>query len=743
MARSKGSGAQFTYDFGIAIAQSTVNKVAKLAGVTLTLASAFYALKSAGASYVNTLRENTLRFGGVLSTMKAMEQAQDRLIKGQSYFSVDDQLKGMNKLMEAGVNVGKNLDWINKAAHATGKSYAEFSGMIASAVQGNTNALVEAGLMTQRATRMFDKYQGNTVMRQQAILNFLKSHKGLQNAIKNDFETIGDQINRLKGIWRGFLTEIVGKPNDPSSLYGQTRAALKEVAEGLSRHWQYIKRAAWQIGQVTGWVIKQIGHFVTWLGRKLGHAIQSVWKITDAYQEQTRSLIVWLEFWKLKILDFLRDLWTKTSNFFHEYGGEIKTIIKLALIYAGLRQAFIIGRAAYLSVLAIGRAWKWNIALARRYGASVVGPAFGKGVLRFHQAMAFLPRSIRRPLIAISKMIGRYIISPIQNAGGVAKWFGGIFRTLIGWIAAPFKFLGRVIGMIPKGLRFVINLIKNLPTIFMSLVRAGKALYAVLLGSNPVGWIILVITLLVTLYAKCRTFRVYINNAFKWMWEVLKLIYNLIVGAITYAIVGIKKAWLWFKAYIWTPIANFFKSAWGWIKDMWKAFMNTAVGRFINKWIVQPLRSLFDWMIKAWNWIIKAVAKAVEWISGANSDLAKSINKLAAENGLPTMAVEGGNYDTNDDTNYLNPNNWGVKEPSAPGNLSNPLSTGGGSDMGAISSVGGGGGGGNTTSMVFNNGAIQIVVQKGEGVDEATLARRVRDVLNDMKRDGDMRGGTA
>ena len=43
---TRGSDAQFTYDFGIAIAQSTVNQVARLSGVTLSLATAFYALKS-------------------------------------------------------------------------------------------------------------------------------------------------------------------------------------------------------------------------------------------------------------------------------------------------------------------------------------------------------------------------------------------------------------------------------------------------------------------------------------------------------------------------------------------------------------------------------------------------------------------------------------------------------------------------------------------------------------------------
>lgn len=741
MARSKGNLAQFTYDFGIAIAQSTVNKVTKLAGVTLTLASAFYALKSAATSYVSTLRENTLRFGGVLSTMKAMEQAQNRLIKGQSYFSVEDQLAGMNKLMEAGVNVGDNLEWINKAAHATGKSYAEFSGMIASAIQGNTSALVDAGLMTQRATRMFDRYQANTIMRQQAILNFVKSHKGLMNAIKNDFETVKDQMLRIKSVWRGFVNAIVGKPNDPSSLYGQTVSALKMVAEGLSRHFEYIKRAGYMIGRVLGWVIKQVGHFVTWLGRKLSHSIENIWKLTDAYQEQTRSLIVWLEFWKLKILDFIKDLWKKTSEFFHKYQSEIKTICKLALAYIALKNAFVISKAAIASVVALRNAWLLNVATAKRYGI-LVGPGMGKGVQKFHQLMAFLPRSIRRPLIKISKLIGRYIVQPISDAGGVIKWIGGLFGKLGHLIMAPFKFIGKGLKSVPK----IFKLLRKLPMLFTAVARGGKAVAAVLLGSNPIGWIITAIMLLVTLYNKCKAYRVALHTLFKFIWESLKFIYNLIVGAFVYIMVGLKKAWLWFKEYIWNPVADFFKKAWKWITGMWKAFMNSKVGKFINDWIITPLKSLFEWLVKAWKWVISGVAKAVEFLSGANSELAKNINNLAKAEGLSGLAIaaKGGNYDTNDDTNYLDPKNWAPSEPKVP-QSGNPLvADNSPTATPSAGMIGGSGGGGGTTStnMTFGDGAIQIIVQKGEGIDETILAQKVKGILNDMRREGDMRGGT-
>lgn len=719
MAKSKGNNnAQFTYDFGIAIAQSTVNKITKLTGATLTLASAFYALKATASDYVDTLRENTLRFGGVLSTMKAIEQAQNRLIKGQSYFTVDDQLKGMNQLMAAGIDVGKNLEWINKAAHATGKSYSEFSGMIASAIQGNSQALVDAGLMTQRATRMFDKYAANTVMRQQAILNFVKNHKGLMNAIKNDFETIQDQMTRIKGIWQGFLQSIVGKPNDPQSFYGQIVSSMKMVATALAQNMEQIKRYGYIIGQTLGWVIKQIGHFVVWVGRQVKKTLSSVWTVTDDFQNQARSLLVWLEFWKLKIVDF-----------FKEYGGEIKTILKLLIAYKALKTVFVISDLAIASVMRYRKVLAGMFLLQKKYLA-FMGPAIGNKFTRWLQSLAaFMPRWLRRIWVSVGKFFERGIFG-----GGFSKFFKTLGESLFG-LKPLFNFL-------IKGAKLFFGFLKNIPAIFMAIIRAGKALIAVLMGSNPVGWIILAITLLGVLYSKSKSFRVFINNLFKFIWEALKFVYNTVVGIIVYAIVGIKKVWAWLKSHIFQPIANFFKAAWNWIGDMWKKFMNSAVGRWINDHIVQPIKSVFDWVVKAWKWVLKAIGKAVEFLAGANSDMAKNINDLANAEGLNGLAIatSGGTYDTNDSTNYLSPDNWSFgKDPteSKIPSTGNPML----SDAGSMGGFSGGGGGGISTNMTFSNGAIQIVVQKGEGIDERILAQKVRGILNDMKREGDMRGG--
>ena len=122
MSVTTGRQGQFTYDFGIAIAQGTVNKIARLAGITLTLAAAYNSLMGYAEKYVNTLKTTATQFGGFTRTIQVMEQAQNRLLSGQSKFSVDDQMHGMKQLMAMGVDVEQHLGFIDKAAHATGQS---------------------------------------------------------------------------------------------------------------------------------------------------------------------------------------------------------------------------------------------------------------------------------------------------------------------------------------------------------------------------------------------------------------------------------------------------------------------------------------------------------------------------------------------------------------------------------------------------------------------------------------------
>lgn len=642
MARAtRGNDAQFTYDFGIAIAQSTVNKVTRLTGATLSLASAFYALKTSAAEYVDALRVNTLRYGGLLSTMKAIEQTQNRILKGQSQFGSDDQLAGMNRLAAAGVDIKNNLDWITKAAHATGKSFSEFSGIIASAISGNMQGLVDMGVLTQRAVRMFEKYPADTIMRQQAILGFVKSHKGLMAAIRSDFETIQDQMLRIKTTWKEFVRSIVGKPNDPGSLYGQVTSTLKMIAEAMSSKVEALKRYGYMIGQVMGWTIKQIGHFAMWVGRQVSRVTGNIWKLTDDFQQQTRSLIVWLEFWKLKIVDFFR-----------EYENVIKGVIKWFLIFKVAKLALTITGPILKSVWLASKNF-FN--LARALGSTIKALGLFKGL-----------------------------------------WFF-IVNSL------PMAFF--------NGMTKILGLIKGV----------GSAIAGLFTASNPVGWIILAIALFTTLYVKCEKFRTFMNSVFEMVGEIIRHMWNTLNFIYVQARIGLTKLGDWFVEKIWTPVKGFFGQAKEWISDMWNRFKDSSIGQWIDKWIVQPIKSAFEWIADVWNkikgWVTGGISGVTKFFRGTNERIISATEATASQYGIKTAL-------------WTKP----VEVPQLSSKSTTPIAS---NPM--MSSPAPVTNDNSASSVTVSNGAVQIIVQKGDNIDETLLAQKIKEVLNDMSRN--VRGG--
>lgn len=342
----RGGDPQFSYDFGIAVSTATLSKITRLTGVTLSLAGAYYALQKTATEYVDTLKPNAMRFGGYLNTMQTMAKLQDRIAKGQTSFSVQQQMRGMNDLMSVGIKASENLDFLDKSAHAMGVSFDEFAGAIANGIRGNMSGLVQMGLLTERSTRYFEKYQANTIQRQQAILNFVKEHKGLQTLIKNDFRTIKDGTAQISGIWKTFMKSVVGDPRNPDSLYGSVVGVFDKIGGGLSKSLEYIKRAGYMVGRVLGWFVKQIGEFVMWVGRVINKSLDGSKKILDNYRESTNSLIVWLEFMKLRVV-----------KFFQDYQEPIKTTLKLLLAYKALKTVLLISKAA------INSAWAYAAAI--------------------------------------------------------------------------------------------------------------------------------------------------------------------------------------------------------------------------------------------------------------------------------------------------------------------------------------------------------------------------------------------
>lgn len=726
MAKTSINQAQFTYDFGIMIAQSTVNKVARLTGVTLSLASAFYALQTTGDKYVKTLRENSLRFGGFISTIQQMEKAQERLIKGQTSFSVDDQLKGLNQLAAVGINVRKDFDFINKSAHATGKSFSEFSSAIANAVQGNMQSLVDMGLMTQRATRMFDKYTANTVMRQQAILNFVKQHKGLNDLIKNDFENIQDQIVRIKATWSGFLKEVVGKPNDPESLYGMVNKSLKSIAQKFSQSYKDLKQYGKGIGIVMGWTVRQIGRTIEWLGRQGKKAINFLLGSSETFVERMRTLVVWLEFWRLKVRDF-----------FDEYGNSIKSIIKWLLIFKGLKTVFVISKAA------IASAYAYNAALFGRLGFFTRIKRVQKSIGGISWWKAFwlsvIPRWLRRTLTWFSRFFSVTLPKALPKTLGLFKKIGSFIGG--GLTSSAGKLIGKFAGAVGIW-----------TTVYETLQWIDRKVFGI---DNSFG----------TMMKNLKTSWISLKNNFFSFYDDFRYQWSSFSD--------------WWSEHVTEPIRKRWQDA-GWsdwftnMKNNFKDLIDTVKGWLEP--IFKPFRSLMNWFDER-----VATFKSVQGqklIQQNNFRNQQALNNINWVNAKRKEAVARG-YDPNryqytpraqelieqgkkinaknsrtDGTTPLTPKerNAFVGALRSQYASTKPLSEGTEKVENPITAVKNDTQPTYTAQDVFNetdysspitleNGAVQIIVQKGEGIDEQKLASKVKRIISDLQRETRMRKG--
>ena len=726
MAKTSINQAQFTYDFGIMIAQSTVNKVARLTGVTLSLASAFYALQTTGDKYVKTLRENSLRFGGFISTIQQIEKAQERLIKGQTSFSVDDQLKGLNQLAAVGINVRKDFDFINKSAHATGKSFSEFSSAIANAVQGNMQSLVDMGLMTQRATRMFDKYTANTVMRQQAILNFVKQHKGLNDLIKNDFENIQDQIVRIKATWSGFLKGVVGKPNDPESLYGMVNKSLKSIAQKFSQSYKDLKQYGKGIGIVMGWTVRQIGRTIEWLGRQGKKAINFLLGSSETFVERMRTLVVWLEFWRLKVRDF-----------FDEYGNSIKSIIKWLLIFKGLKTVFVISKAA------IASAYAYNVALFGRLGFFTRIKRVQKSIGGISWWKAFwlsvIPRWLRRTLTWFSRFFSVTLPKALPKTLGLFKKIGSFIGG--GLTSSAGKLIGKFAGAVGIW-----------TTVYETLQWIDRKVFGI---DNSFG----------TMMKNLKTSWISLKNNFFSFYDDFRYQWSSFSD--------------WWSEHVTEPIRKRWQDAgWSdWFTNMKNNFRNLI--DTVKGWlepIFKPFRSLMNWFDER-----VATFKSVQGqklIQQNNFRNQQALNNINWVNAKRKEAVARG-YDPNryqytpraqelieqgkkinaknsrtDGTTPLTPKerNAFVGALRSQYASTKPLSEGTEKVENPITAVKNDTQPTYTAQDVFNetdysspitleNGAVQIIVQKGEGIDEQKLASKVKRIISDLQRETRMRKG--
>lgn len=479
---------------------------------------------------------------------------------------------------------------------------------------------------------------------------------------------------------KGFLTGIVGKPNDPNSLYGQTVGALKSVADAFARNYQSIVQYGKGVGIVLGWVVRQIGHIMVWLGRQAKQAVNFIFGTSETFVERMRTLVVVLEFWKLRVV-----------SFFKTYKDEIKTVLKLLIAYQALKSVFVISSAAIASAKAFSAAL---MAIPLFGGKRGVTLTLGKYLTTFWSRL----KLISRILTQTGFKAALDTLFSIMKITATGKFASGIGRSLL----------------------FVVSILRNLPSII-------TAVWTALNATNPVGWILLAVSAFTVLYVKCEKFRNFIDRIFSSIKESIQIVWNSFVWLFTQVRIGWQGLKDGFVNYVINPISEAVKSLVPDIKGMWNAFKDNTVVRWLRENIVGPIDKIKKFimpMIKFAAGTLNPFIGTVDFLSSrnvgnllrdTNRNIAGAARDLASEHGFGDYTWGGNNATPTDSVPTANPIISGTPSVSQ-----------------------------NTTenqSVVLGNGAVQIIVQKGENIDERRLAQEVRRILGDIQRDNRIRGG--
>lgn len=476
---------------------------------------------------------------------------------------------------------------------------------------------------------------------------------------------------------KGFLTGIVGKPNDPNSLYGQTVGALKSVADAFARNYQSIVQYGKGVGIVLGWVVRQIGHIMVWLGRQAKQAVNFIFGTSETFVERMRTLVVVLEFWKLRVV-----------SFFKTYKEEIKTVLKLLIAYQALKSVFVISNAAIASVKAFRAAL---MAIPLFGGKRGVTLTLGKYLTTFWSRLKLISRIVTQTgfKAALDTLLS------IMKITATGKFVGGIGRSLL----------------------FVVSILRNLPAII-------TAVWTALNATNPVGWIILATTAFTVLYAKCEKFRNFINRIFSGIRESIQIVWNSFVWLFTQVRIGWQGLKDGFINYVIDPVSEAVKGLIPNINAMWDAFKNNSVVKWMRENIINPIGKINKFIMPMVKWAAGTLNPAIgavdffrntDFLRNTNRDIADAARDLANKHGFGDYTWGGNSVTPTDSVPTPNPIISGTP----------PVSQ-------------------NTTenqSVVLGNGAVQIIVQKGENIDERRLAQEIRRVLSDIQRDNRIRGG--
>ncbi len=442
-----------SYDFGVAIAQGTVRELARTAIEVSALVGGMYALIDATVELDDVIKKNQVAFGGYANTLKALQFSQDKLAKGLTSFDPTDTMEGMRLLARAGIDARQNFELVNKAANATGSSFADMAEIIRS---GNFSGLAELGLITDRTAMSMESVGMNASMAARQVKQLI-AEANKKGFFEDTIKTMPAIWARLRQFGTDFVTAIIGDPKDPDGLASTVKRYLTSLADWLNKNRDRIIYYGRIVGETFRFVVNVAVNFIK---RAFG-ALSSLFDIQKKTKQQMQDSIMSFRLW-LAIIE------VKIESFFNKYGTLIKNAIKITLLlFAWHKIGQLIHKAAIFS-----RAL--NIAMIRNGGAFGV---LQGGAFNFGRAIGFLLKplaSLRTLMLSINAIA---MANPIT--AGIMLAVGALILVIKYFDEIRFGFskLGDSAALFLGPIFLIIKYWDNFKTMFMNAVSTISNLW--------------------------------------------------------------------------------------------------------------------------------------------------------------------------------------------------------------------------------------------------------------------------
>jgi len=286
----------------------TIEVFKALSKVVKGITRMFKKSMEAADGFNRVIRKTKIASGGQANSERDLMYKKSQGAKGQLFLSDTEYVGVKNNLARLDLDFKDTLNSLQKLSFHTGQSVGDLSEQLHDAIMYGGDALYKSMMMNQRLMqRVMSVIPEGTKMSRDAVMEVIKDQKLLNSILKDTPKTIDEMMSRISEYKDLMTMTLVGRIDDPNSLYSVYRDTFKSIADWLMSH----KKQIADVVRVATAFFKQLIGAVRDLGQILGGYLDRQFKKVGAGTDEFGMKLLAIEMrfviLRAKIVRFVKE----------------------------------------------------------------------------------------------------------------------------------------------------------------------------------------------------------------------------------------------------------------------------------------------------------------------------------------------------------------------------------------------------------------------------------------------------